>query len=110
LQRFNEKNPLESVVLTFNFVLFLPPGVLLTGTPVVTITDPYGNDTDPAAIANGPPAIDESQTLVLMPVTGGLDMNDYIVVAQCPTTSLSWTPALPAILPIRSFPSRVGAP
>jgi hypothetical protein len=110
MQRFSEKNPLESVILTFNYVLFLPTGVLLSGTPVVTITLIYGTDLNPAAMANGTPSIDPTGTLVLMPVFGGLDANDYLVVAECPTTNNYWVPALPAVLPVRAYPSRFGAP
>lgn len=110
MQRFSAKNPFEAVVLAFNYVLFLPPGVLLLGTPVITVSLVYGNDPSPALIINGPPSIDLTGTLVLQPVIGGMDANDYLVVAQCPTTNNYWTPALPAVLPVRSYPSRTGAP
>lgn len=110
MQRFSAKHPLESVVLAFNYVLFLPPGVLLTGTPIVTVSSLYGDDPNPMGLINGPPGIDLSGTLVLQPVTAGMDANDYVVVAKCPTTNTYWTPALPAILPVRLYSSRTGAP
>lgn len=111
MQRFSEKYPSpEAVVLAFNYVLFLPPGVLLTGTPVVTFALVYGSDPSPALLSAGSPSVDATGTLVLQPVQGGLDGNDYLVTASCPTTSSYWTPALPAILPVRLFPTRYGAP
>lgn len=111
MQRFSEKYPSpEAVVLTFNYVLFLPPGVLLTGTPVVTFAMVYGSDMSPQLLSAGPPAIDATGTLVLQPVQGGLDNNDYLITASCPTTNGYWTPALPAILPVRAYPTRYGAP
>lgn len=97
-------------MLTFNYVLFLPPGVLLTGTPVVTFAMVYGSDMSPQLLSAGPPAIDATGTLVLQPVQGGLDNNDYLITASCPTTNGYWTPALPAILPVRAYPTRYGAP
>jgi len=100
MQSFNAKHPLESVVLTFNYVLFLPPGVVLQGLPVVTIVNSTGGDPNPAAMINGPPGIDPTGMLVLQPVTGGLDGNTYIVTATCQTTNGYWVPALPAILPV----------
>lgn len=105
MQRFNDKSPLESVVLTFNYVLFLPPGIFLTGTPVITISLLTGSDPGVALVINGPPAIDLTGTLILQPVKGGLDANDYVVTATCPTTSNYWAPALPALLPCRSYPA-----
>jgi hypothetical protein len=120
MQRFDEKLPGENVVLAFNFTLFLatlPLGTVLAGAPVVTITDIYGGDTNPQAVLNGTPAIDTvgnslygPNVTVLVPVTGGLDMNDYVVTAECPTNNQYWTPALPAILPVRALPSKFGGP
>lgn len=105
MQRFNEKSPLESVVLTFDYVLFLPPGVLLTGVPLVTISLLYGSDPGVSLLTNGPPTVDSTGTRVLQPVFAGLDANDYIVTASCITTSRYWAPALPAVLPVRNLPS-----
>jgi hypothetical protein len=111
MQRFSAKYPSpEAVVLTFNFVLFLPPGVFLAGTPAVTFGVVFGTDPNPGAINAGPPAVDSTGTLVLQPVVGGLDGNDYLITASCPTTNGYWTPALPAILPVRLYPSKSGAP
>ncbi len=100
MQSFNAKHPAESVVLTFNYVLFLPSGVLLSGLPLVTITNLSGGDTNPNALFNGTAAVDPTGQLVLQPVTGGLDGNTYIVTATCQTTNGYWVPALPAILPV----------
>jgi hypothetical protein len=103
IQQFSSKNPAEAVVLTFNYVLFLPPGVFLTGIPVVTYAVIYGSDPAPQLLSNGSPAVDQTGTLVLQPVIGGVDGTDYLVTALCLTTSNYWTPALPAILPVRLY-------
>jgi len=100
MQSFNAKHPAESVVLTFNYVLFLPSGVLLSGLPQVTITNSSGGDPNPNAMFNGTAAVDPTGLLVLQPVTGGIDGNTYIVTATCLTTNGYWVPALPAILPV----------
>jgi len=100
MQKFSAKNPAEDVVLTFNYVLFLPPGVLLTGVPVVTFGVLTGVDANPNALFNGPPAVDPTGTLVLQPITGGLDKVNYVITATCFTTNNYWAPALPAILPV----------
>lgn len=109
MQKFDEKNPVESVILTFNYALGLPVGVTLIGTPIVTVANLYGGDPSPQALINGPPGIDVTGTQVQQPVTGGLDMNDYLFVAECPTTSPPWVLAIPAVLPVRAYPSRIGA-
>jgi hypothetical protein len=112
MQQFDELSVNEAVVLTFNFSRALAPlpGVLLTGTPVVTFGTVYGGDPSPQLVANGPAAIDPTGTLVWVPVIGRMDQNNYIIVVQCPTTNASWGLTLPAILPVRAFPSIPGVP
>jgi hypothetical protein len=112
VESFDVKGPTEAVVLTFNFAQALQDlnGILLAGVPVVTFANVYGGDPNPSALANGPVAIDPTGTLVWVPVAGGIDQNNYLIVVECPTTSLEWALTLPAILPVRAYPSAAGAP
>jgi hypothetical protein len=109
--RFCSKTPEDQVVLTFNFTQVLSPTETFIGNPTVSIINLYGGDPNPSALLNGPAQIDPTTgQLILVPVTGGLDMNDYIVTVECPTTNdfkgLGW----PGLLPIRNYPNRIGAP
>lgn len=99
--RFDPKDPSESVPLTFDFGPGLPPGVTLTGSPVVAVTTLSGNDTNPSATTNGPVGFDTSLTKVVQPATGGLNDCDYQWVVTCPTTNPYLTLTIVAILPVR---------
>jgi hypothetical protein len=105
MQRFSEKAPSESVVLTFNFAMGLATGETLTGTPTITKSVIWGTDTDAATLVLGSPEFDESTTQVLVPVSAGTDYNDYTVSASCETSNpdkvLTWS----GILPVRTYPS-----
>ena len=108
MQRFDEKSPLESVVLTFDFSRGLALGETLTGAPSVSFATLYGGDTSPAALANGAAMFNLAGTLVLVPVTGGIDQNDYLLVVECATSNSQKVLALPAILPVRAYPQNSG--
>lgn len=101
MQTFNAKAPGEAVVLSFNFTLFCQPqGIFLVGTPVVTFATQLGTDPNPAALVNGPPAVDITGYLVQQPVIGGFNSTSYLITATCLTSNGYWTPVLPAILPV----------
>jgi hypothetical protein len=108
--RFCSKTPEDDVVLTFNFSQVLAIGETFVGTPSVTVSTLYGGDPNPLALLNGPTQVDPTGQLIMVPVIGGLNMNDYIVTVQCPTTNdfkgLGW----PGLLPVRIYPNRIGAP
>jgi hypothetical protein len=108
--RFSSKTPEDDVVLTFNFSQVLAVGESFIGVPSITVINLYGGDPNPIALLNGPSQIDVTGQLIMVPVIGGLDMNDYVVTVQCSTTNdfkgLGW----PGILPIRNYPNRIGAP
>jgi hypothetical protein len=108
--RFCSKTPEDDVVLTFNFSQVLAVGEIFVGNPSVTFSNLYGGDTNPSALLNGPVQIDTTGQLIMVPVLGGLDMNDYIVTVQCPTSNdfkgLGW----PGLLPVRIYPNKIGAP
>jgi hypothetical protein len=108
--RFCSKTPEDSVVLTFNFSQVLLSTETFTGIPSVSIITLYGGDPNPSALLNGAPQIDATGQLIFVPVTGGFDMNDYVVTVQCATSNsfkgLGW----PGLLPVRLYPNRIGAP
>lgn len=108
--RFCSKTPEDDVVIAFNFTQVLAIGETFIGVPTVTITNLYGGDLNPMSLLNGTVEIDITGQLLLVPIIGGLDMNDYVVTVQCPTTNnfkgLGW----PGLLPVRTFPNRMGAP
>lgn len=108
--RFCSKTPEDDVVLTYNFTQVLSAKETFIGIPSVTVSNLYGGDPNPIALLNGASQIDVTGQLILVPVIGGLDMNDYIVTVQCATTNdfkgLGW----PGLLPVRIFPNRIGAP
>lgn len=102
MQRFDEKNPSESIVLTFDLSAGLATGETLTGTPTVTIALLSGTDPTPSAVLAGGNQLDSSKTLALVPVTGGVDSCDYEIKVVCSTTNALKILALPAILPVRN--------
>jgi hypothetical protein len=116
MQKFDEKLPIENIVLAFNFTGGLAPGETLTGSPTVTITVLKGTDPNPNAIANGAAAINATAVTlpngtviaigmaVLVPVKAGLDLNDYLIVAECATTNALKVLAWPGVLPVRAEP------
>lgn len=101
LQKFRPKLPSEEQVLTFNMAAALTGGNLLQGTPtVVSVTSVRGDDPTPNAILNGPPALDVTQQLILVPVKGGVPNSSYIIEVNCATQQADVQPSLAAILPI----------
>ena len=105
MQTFDQKLPGESVVLTFDFSSGLATGETLAGPPSVSYVTVFGGDSSPGSLSNGSPSLDPTSTLVLVPVTGGLDQNDYAVTATCGTTNAKKTLSLVGRLPVRSYPA-----
>lgn len=105
MQSFDQKLPGESVVLTFDFTAGLAPGETLAGPPSAAFETVFGGDPSPGSLANGSGVIDPTSMLVLLPVTGGLDGNDYSVTVTCPTSNSKKVLALVGLLPVRLYPS-----
>lgn len=105
MQTFDQKLPTESLILTFDFTDGLAAGETLAGTPTITFATVLGSDASPGSLANGAAALDPTQKQVLVPVTGGLDQNDYAVTATCGTTNAKKTLSLVGRLPVRSYPA-----
>lgn len=104
-QRFDTKDPSESVKLTFDFSpdLALLPAVVLTGSPTVTFAVVFGTDPSPANVANGAAGLDSTSTKVIVPVTGGVGpTTDYSVRVVIATTDPKTILELTGILPVRS--------
>ena len=100
MNRFENKNPSEKVVLTFDFTAGLGADTL-SGTPAATVTLAFGGDSSPSAVLNGAPAIDSTQKLVLVPVQGGIADCDYNIKVVVPTTNSTKVLALVGLLPVR---------
>jgi len=99
--QFPPKDTSEAVKLEFDFAPDLDSGVLLTGTPTVTVTV-AGADPTPTAILNGLPRFDVTSTQVIVPVVGGVANCDYDVKVVVPTTDSLTVLALSGILPVRA--------
>lgn len=110
--RFPAKLPQEARVLGFNFNYELEPGEQLTSAGQVNITVLYGSDANPNDLINGSlqlfsTTLDDGTPFrgVLIPVVGGIDLNDYMVlVSEVATNNPDKVLAWPAILPVRQYP------
>ena len=100
--RFDQKDPNELIVLTFDFSPGLAAGETLTGTPTVTITTVLGVDATPSSVLAGGNTLGVSNTAVLVPVKAGIDACDYDVVVRCATSNSAKTLVLGGILPVRA--------
>lgn len=108
LPRFPEKDPAEAVPLAFNFTSDLLTSELLSGTPTVTVTAEVSQDggtldPTPANILNGPATLDSTRKLVVQPVLGGVNLNDYEVKVVIGTTNAQKILAFAGILPVRTI-------
>jgi len=101
MQRFDTKDPAESVPLTFNFAPDLATGEQLSGTPSVSVSVSSGMDASPAAILNGAAGLDSTLTQVVQPVRAGNQGTEYQIVVTCGTTNVNKTLTLVGILPVR---------
>ena len=101
--RLDTKDPVEMLVLSFDFSGGLGAGETLSGTPTVTASVLMGRDAAPTAIFNGPPVIDGTSTMVFVPVQAGVDGCDYLLKVISATSNASKVLALSAVLPVRSL-------
>jgi hypothetical protein len=102
--RFDEKMPGELVKVTFDFtpdLAVLPFGILLQGSPTVTVTMAQGTDPSPNAILNGSAGLNAAFTQVIVPVQAGLDLCDYRILVVIATTDPETTLELDGVLPVR---------
>lgn len=103
--RFDTKDPLEAIKLTFDFTpdLLKLPNVLLQGVPVVTVfAVTLGVDPNPNAIFNGVASLDPTSTKVIVPVIAGLSGCDYKLKCEIATTDPLTILELNGLLPVRS--------
>ncbi len=100
-RRFANKNPVEKLKLAFDFSTDLATGVLLSGSPTVTISDESGLEVTPALTLNGSAGLDSTSTIVVVPVKAGTDGTDYRVSVQVGTTDAQVLLELDGTLPVR---------
>lgn len=98
---FPPKDIAEEIKLEFDFSPDLDTGVLLSGTPTVSVTV-SGVDPTPNNIFNGLPRFDLTSTQVIVPVMGGIANCDYDIKVVVPTTDSLTVLALSGILPVRA--------
>jgi len=96
-----QKDPGEAFPLTFQFSPDLSTGETVATIVDVTVTVLIGTDPSPSAMLAGGNAIDSTQTMVSVPVTGGLNGVDYDFAAKV-TTSLGKTLILAGRLSVRT--------
>ena len=101
MQRFDIKDPAESVQLTFNMQPGLAATETLAGSPTVNINVIEGTDANPSLLLNGVPGFDSTSTQVIQPVTGGTNGCEYQFVVTCGTTNVKKVLTLVAALPVR---------
>lgn len=108
MQEFEELRPDEAVVLTFKFSLGLAPGETLIGQPVLTFATLFGGDPNPELLQNGSPQFDPTNSMVLLPVAGRMDQNNYVIDVKCLTSNPLKVLSVPAVLPVRLYPKNCG--
>lgn len=85
IKEFSVKRPGETVTLSFRYTRDLGPGETLTSVQGVTASVFSGDDSSPAAILSGAPAVVGDR--VLQQVTAGLAGVRYLMVALAPTSA-----------------------
>lgn len=97
---FDEKDPGETVVLTFDFTKDLN-GETIAAPPVVAVTVYTGADASPAAILDGAAQLDGTAKKVLQSVQAGLAPVDYRLQVTV-DTSAGRTLVMAMTLPVRT--------
>lgn len=100
MSRFDEKDPAEKIVLTFDFSGKLEADEALTGAIVVSVTLVHGIDANPGAILNGAAEYDATSKAVLQAVQAGVIGAEYRIKVVVPTTNPKKVLALAGVLPV----------
>ena len=103
MQQFNVKDPLESVLLTFNLGPDLATGETLVGTPSINVSVVQGTDASPSGILAGLAGFDSTLSQVIVPVAYGISGTFYEVTVTCTTSNAQKTLTLSGVLPVRSI-------
>lgn len=96
---FDEKDPGEVLVLTFDFTKDLG-GETIVAPPAVAVTVHAGGDGTPAAILDGAAQLDATSKKVLQSVQGGVAAVDYRLQVTVDTNG-GRTLVMAMILPVR---------
>lgn len=100
-QRFPPKTPAEAIVLEFDFTLDLDSGETIVGQVAPVVTVEPGLDAAAHNIIGGDGAIDDSGTVVLLPVRGGLASVDYTIRVPMATSNTQKILEAVGVLPVR---------
>lgn len=96
----SEKDPVEKIVLTFDFSGKLEADETLAGAIVVSVSVVRGVDATPAAILNGAAEYDATSKMVLQGVQAGVSGAEYRIKVVVPTTNPKKVLALAGVLPV----------
>ena len=101
-QRFDIKDPGESIELEFDFENGLAADETLVSTPVIEVRVALGVDPTPLAILNGSGQFNATAKRAIVPITGGLAGVDYDIKVSCSTSNPKKILVWNGILPVRA--------
>lgn len=96
------KDPVERVIVSFDFSPALGPGEAVASIVSVSVEVSAGYDPAPEAILSGGPLIASNGVMIQQPVCGGLDGVNYNIKVIVDTNMEEKRLAVTAILPVRS--------
>lgn len=97
----SSKDPVEKVVVTFDYTPALFGSEVCVKVESVTVEVVAGVDPNPEAILNGEPKITDDGFYVQLPVQGGLDNVNYNIKCLCQTSNPDKLINVSGILPVR---------
>lgn len=97
----SNKDPLENIVMTFDFSPELYEDETISSIVSVTVEVSAGVDPHPMNIIGGIAGISKDGLAVLQPIHGGLDQVNYNVKCLAQTTNPEKLLAVTGILPVR---------
>lgn len=108
--QFNQKDPRESVILTFDATAMLPSGVTLSSAGTPSITTTVGNDASPALVLTGTLVNSSPLTVAGRTIAAGCAVqavasagdfsSQYLIAITCPTSNQNIVLTLKAVLPM----------
>lgn len=97
----SEKDPAESVIVTFNFSPALEVGEGITSMVSIAVEVSAGIDLNPSAIITGTALVTTDGQSIQHPIHGGLDGVNYNIKVIALTTNPEKILSVTAVLPVR---------